>query len=110
MAEITSASRDQSAEIENLGAALSQMDQTAQQNAALVEEAAAASASLQDEAANLARLVGAFRVGDVPTARPVPASASAPVTRAQARPASAPKRLGSRNGAAVSAGDGWEEF
>jgi methyl-accepting chemotaxis protein len=110
MAEITGASRDQSAEIENLGAALSQMDQTAQQNAALVEEAAAASASLQDEAANLARLVGAFRVGDVPTARPVPASASAPVTRAQARPASAPKRLGSRNGGAVSAGDGWEEF
>lgn len=40
------------------------MDQVTQQNAALVEEAAAAAASLQEQAARLRDAVGAFRIGE----------------------------------------------
>lgn len=41
---------------------MSQMDQVSQQNAALVEQAAAAAASLEEQADGLRRAVGAFRV------------------------------------------------
>jgi methyl-accepting chemotaxis protein len=56
VAEISAASREQSAGIEEVNRAITQMDQVTQQNAALVEEAAAA-ASMQDQAAQLAQLV-----------------------------------------------------
>jgi methyl-accepting chemotaxis protein len=48
--EITSASLEQSSGIEQVNQAIGQMDQVTQQNAALVEEAAAAAASLHDQA------------------------------------------------------------
>ena len=57
MGEITSASLEQTAGIEQINEAVSQMDQVTQQNAALVEEAAAASASMQEQAARLAEAV-----------------------------------------------------
>ena len=62
MAEITAASNEQSAGIEQVNQAISQMDQVTQQNAALVEEAAAAAGSMQEQAATLAGVVGAFRL------------------------------------------------
>jgi methyl-accepting chemotaxis protein len=62
--EITTASREQSTGIEQVGQAITQMDDVTQQNAALVEEAAAASASLQSQASNLARLVAFFRLSE----------------------------------------------
>jgi methyl-accepting chemotaxis protein-1 (serine sensor receptor) len=62
MGEIMSASEEQSAGIQLINGAIVQMDQVTQQNAALVEEAAAAAESLQDQARTLAALVGSFRV------------------------------------------------
>ncbi|MDS0808821.1 hypothetical protein NUV28_38970, partial [Burkholderia cenocepacia] len=47
-----------------VGRRVTQMDQVTQQNAALVEEAAAAAASLQEQAARLRDAVGAFRVAN----------------------------------------------
>jgi methyl-accepting chemotaxis protein len=47
--------------------AIAQMDQVTQQNAALVEEAAAAAASLQDQASRLVEAVGVFRMDDAST-------------------------------------------
>ena len=63
MAEIASASAEQTTGIEQVNEAIVQMDGVTQQNAALVEEAAAAAASLQDQAAQLAQLVSVFNVG-----------------------------------------------
>jgi methyl-accepting chemotaxis protein len=68
MGEITAASTEQTAGIDEINRAVAQMDSVTQQNAALVEEAAAASESMQDQAAELARLVSAFKVGTAQTA------------------------------------------
>ncbi len=62
MSEIMSASREQSTGIEQVNQAISQMDQVTQQNAALVEEAAAASQSLRDQAEKLAQVVSVFKL------------------------------------------------
>ena len=60
--EISLASQEQSAGIEQVNMAITQMDQVTQQNAALVEEAAAAAASMQEQAASLVKSVGVFRI------------------------------------------------
>jgi methyl-accepting chemotaxis protein len=62
MSEIMAAGTEQSSGIEQINNAVAQMDETTQQNAALVEEAAAATASLQDQALALSELVGTFRL------------------------------------------------
>jgi uncharacterized phage infection (PIP) family protein YhgE len=62
MGEITAASREQSEGIEQVNQAINQMDQVTQQNAALVEEAAAAATSLQEQAAGLAEVVQVFKL------------------------------------------------
>ncbi|MEO6148415.1 MAG: methyl-accepting chemotaxis protein, partial [Sulfuriferula sp.] len=62
MGEITSASQEQTSGIEQINQAVSQMDEVTQQNAALVEEAAAASESLQGQAGHLAQVVSIFRL------------------------------------------------
>ena len=62
MGEITSASAQQSQGIEGVNQAVAQMDQATQQNAALVEEAAAAAGSLQSQAMSLAAVVSTFRL------------------------------------------------
>jgi methyl-accepting chemotaxis protein len=64
MGEIAAASEEQASGITQVGRAVTQMDQVTQQNAALVEEAAAAAASLQEQAGRLRGAIGAFRVGD----------------------------------------------
>jgi methyl-accepting chemotaxis protein len=61
MGEISAASTEQSQGIEQVNRAITQMDETTQQNAALVEEAAAAAESLQDQAASLSQAVAVFR-------------------------------------------------
>ena len=76
MGEITAASAEQSAGIEQVNQAIAQMDQVTQQNASLVEEAAAAAASLQHQAANLAQVVSVFKLG---------IRANAPVSRREPR-------------------------
>ncbi|MCP1575395.1 methyl-accepting chemotaxis protein [Herbaspirillum rubrisubalbicans] len=60
--EISAAGQEQSTGIEQVNLAIVQMDQVTQQNAALVEQAAAAAQSLQDQAAQLARLVSVFKL------------------------------------------------
>ncbi|RRO12380.1 methyl-accepting chemotaxis protein [Pectobacterium aquaticum] len=62
VAEISSASAEQSTGVDQVGIAVNQMDQTTQQNAALVEESAAAALSLQDQADLLVRAVSVFKV------------------------------------------------
>lgn len=62
MGEISAASGEQSDGIEQVNQAITQMDQVTQQNAALVEEAAAAAESMQVQAANLTQLVSVFKV------------------------------------------------
>ena len=63
MSEISVASREQSAGIETINRAIEQMDGTTQQNAALVEQAAAASQSLRDQSLKLTEAVKVFRLG-----------------------------------------------
>jgi len=62
MGEITAASIEQSQGVEEINAAITQMDDVTQQNAALVEEAAAAAESLEDQAGQLASMMSAFRL------------------------------------------------
>ncbi|WP_313619960.1 methyl-accepting chemotaxis protein [Achromobacter sp.] len=98
MGEISAASEEQSSGIDQVNRAVSQMDEVTQQNAALVEEAAAAAGSLQEQAQRLAEAVSVFKInaGEVievparqlaqqhrPAARvAAPAPASAPAASA----------------------------
>lgn len=60
--EISQASAEQSSGIAQVGQAVAQMDQTTQQNAALVEEAAAAATTLRDQAMALERAIARYRI------------------------------------------------
>jgi methyl-accepting chemotaxis protein len=62
MADIQSASNEQTLGISQINEAIRQMDNNTQQNAALVEQAAAAAGSMQTQAANLAQAVGVFKL------------------------------------------------
>ncbi len=62
VSEISSASHEQSAGIDQIGQAITHIDEVTQQNAALVEQAAAAAKSLQEQAGQLNELVSSFRL------------------------------------------------
>ncbi|CAM2192981.1 methyl-accepting chemotaxis protein I, serine sensor receptor [Paraburkholderia kururiensis] len=64
MGEIAAASEEQSGGIDQVARAVTQMDEVTQQNAALVEEAAAAAQSLEDQAAKLRQAVAVFQVDE----------------------------------------------
>ncbi len=66
MGEITAASQEQTSGIEQVNLAISQMDQGTQQNAALVEQAAAAAGALREQAGSLSHAVGVFRLDAEP--------------------------------------------
>jgi methyl-accepting chemotaxis protein len=72
MGEITSASVEQSSGIEQVNQAIGHMDEVTQQNAALVEEAAAAAASLHDQADALTAIVSVFKMEATPARRASP--------------------------------------
>jgi methyl-accepting chemotaxis protein len=80
VAEIAAASREQAGGIEQVNRAILQMDQVTQQNAALVEQTAAASHAMGDQAGELQRLMGFFKLGadETPAAAPEPVAFSAP--------------------------------
>jgi methyl-accepting chemotaxis protein len=80
MGEIAAASDEQSKGIDQVGQAVTQMDEVTQQNAALVEQAAAAAQSLDDQAAKLKTAVATFRLGNGNAS--APALARAPAQRA----------------------------
>ena len=117
MAEISAASQEQTSGIEQINQAISQMDNVTQQNAGLVEEAAAASEALQTQAARLAELVSVFRLGNrapaaAPAAPATPVRAAKPVATLTApKPAPVVKPAPARAPAkAAAAADEWEEF
>jgi len=62
--EITAASSEQAGGISQIHSAVNQLDQMTQQNAALVEQSAAAAESLKDQAARLSQVIAMFRTGD----------------------------------------------
>lgn len=66
MGEINRASQDQSLGIDQINQAVGQMDQVTQQNAALVEESAAASQALEQQAQSLVHAVSVFKMADAP--------------------------------------------
>ncbi|TCJ17148.1 PAS domain-containing protein [Parasulfuritortus cantonensis] len=104
MGEITAASVEQSQGIGQVNTAVTQMDEMTQQNAALVEEAAAAAESLQDQANGLAEAVAVFRVAATGkravAAKAAPARLAAPAAKPAAR---LPKPAASDDGE-------WQEF
>ncbi len=124
MNEITAASQEQSSGIEEVNRAIGQMDEMTQQNAALVEQAAAAAASMQEQAVQLAQAVSVFKLeGDGQGTAAWTAAVAAPAAKpAATRSAVAPTALSapgrqvappvaSRPTPAVLAGnDDWEEF
>ncbi|MCP3714614.1 methyl-accepting chemotaxis protein [Paraburkholderia sp. CNPSo 3281] len=94
MGEIAAASQEQSGGIDQVARAVTQMDEVTQQNAALVEEAAAAAQSLEDQAGRLREAVAVFNLedaaGGAAQVKPAPAAArAASASRAVTRPASA---------------------
>jgi methyl-accepting chemotaxis protein len=64
MSEILAASSEQSSGIDQVGQAITEMDHATQQNAALVEEAAAAAQSMEEMASKLSQSVSVFRLAD----------------------------------------------
>ncbi len=117
MNEISSASAEQTSGIEQINQAIMQMDQVTQQNAALVEEAAAAAASLQYQAGNLAQVISVFNTGDMqapePSLAPKHPGQVAPVVVAQpsrprpSRNTNPPKHVAK---APATTESEWEEF
>ena len=109
MADISAASQEQSSGIEQVNQAVVQMDETTQQNAALVEEASAAARSMEEQANLLAEAVSVFRTGAVTAAaavRPALAAVAASVAPVR-RPVVLSPRI--EPTLAANAG-GWEEF
>ena len=107
MAEISHASAEQTAGIEQVNQAIGQMDAVTQQNSALVEQATAASAALNEEANALAQVVSVFKLGTESRASVTPPVASGrarPGRGAVARPAPPQRKIASSKSHA----DDWE--
>ena len=85
IAEISAASQEQSAGIEQVNTAVTQMDKITQQNAALVEQAAAAAKSMEEQTASLAEMVAGFTLveDEAPARMPArrPTASAAPDVR-----------------------------
>jgi methyl-accepting chemotaxis protein len=126
IADIAASAQEQAIGLDQVNAAVNQMDQVTQKNAAMVEESTAASHTLAHEADELAKLMTHFHVGKAaedplrrelekaaPHAFRKPAAASAPSTRANAEPLRQPAARAVAGGARL-AGSGdandWEEF
>jgi methyl-accepting chemotaxis protein len=108
VAEIASASQEQASGIDQVNKAVSQMDEMTQQNAALVEEAAASSEAMTDQARNMNDMMAFFNVGDHVADQLAPPRSAAPAAprptrQAASRPAPARPR-------ADSSDSEWEEF
>ncbi|MET0962690.1 MAG: methyl-accepting chemotaxis protein [Noviherbaspirillum sp.] len=119
MADIAAATSEQSVGIEQVNQAVGQMDKVTQQNAALVEEAAAAAQSLQDQAVSLAQAVSFFQLHGSQHTVTAPASASPallprqPHARAMAGPGAARKlaaQVPARAAPAARSAENWSEF
>ena len=122
--EITSSSTEQRDGINQVNQAVNNLDQMTQQNAALVEESAAAAAALRDQAQRLAEVVSVFNVGHSTsaaappyrapaaapaTARPLAQPPAKPAARLTAAPAHVVKASTKPKAVAADNGD-WESF
>ncbi|WP_256777581.1 MULTISPECIES: methyl-accepting chemotaxis protein [unclassified Stenotrophomonas] len=113
MAEISAASQEQSAGIEQVNQTITQMDETTQQNAALVEEATAAARSMEEQAGHLTDAVSLFKLDgqSAPSASAAVVAARAPAAAVpRPRQAAAPvRRTAVREPVLANEGD-WQEF
>jgi methyl-accepting chemotaxis protein len=114
MSEISAASIEQTSGIEQVNQAIGQMDEVTQQNAALVEQAAANAESLEEQAQNLSGTVSGFKLDDsfgiVSSGAPVKAGHSfkpAPPSRTVIGKSAAATRPKAQMTASH---DEWEEF
>ncbi|MFM0674369.1 methyl-accepting chemotaxis protein [Paraburkholderia sediminicola] len=139
MGEIAAASEEQSSGIDQVARAVTQMDEVTQQNAALVEEAAAAASSLEDQAGKLRTAVAVFqleeggykapvtappkraatplrsvvarKVSHARAAQPAPqAAAATKAPAATAQPAAAPARAPAKAITTAGSDQDWETF
>ncbi|MCD1264896.1 chemotaxis protein [Shinella sumterensis] len=113
--QISSSASEQAVGLKEINAAVNQMDQVTQQNAAMVEETTAASMALNDEAQTLKSLVARFRSGSAVTASVQPVQQAARPQVQPQRAAYQPARTASRpvpqvSGNTALAQDDWEEF
>jgi methyl-accepting chemotaxis protein len=123
MDAIATSSREQSVGLNEVNTAVNQMDQVTQQNAAMVEEANAAGATLASEANRLRELIGQFDLGrgsSTPAAA-LRSTASVMAARPTHAPAASPARGmvgkiaeafggGKASAAAATSTESWEEF
>ncbi len=103
MSEIRTASVEQTSGIEQVNQAIGQMDDVTQQNAALVEQAAAAAESLEEQAENLSATVGRFTVDNSSVSSQSSPSAIPKVNKS-------PMPVKARPQLKMAISDEWEEF
>ncbi|MCA3850955.1 methyl-accepting chemotaxis protein [Burkholderia sp.] len=96
MGEIAAASEEQSGGIDQVARAVAQMDEVTQQNAALVEEAAAAAQSLDEQAGRLRETAAVFQLDDE-AARAVAPAAARHTSRAPSAVVAAPVQAAARD-------------
>ncbi|MBB1652183.1 methyl-accepting chemotaxis protein [Delftia sp. UME58] len=101
--EIGAATAEQADGVSQVGEAVVQLDQVTQQNAALVEESAAAAASLNAQAARLVDLVSLFKLDGVSSSVSLPASSPARSPAQSPAPAAAGSKGGQRTMASAAA-------
>jgi methyl-accepting chemotaxis protein len=122
ISEIAQSSQEQATALNQVNSAVNQMDQVTQQNAAMVEEATAASANLKSDAGELGRLVGGFQTAGetsrrlqrpqlVQVARAAPSALAAPKARTTIAAQAGRGRGGAQAALAMApAANEWEEF
>lgn len=110
--EIATASNEQRQGIEQINTAISEMDSVTQQNAALVEQSAASSSTLEHQSGDLVALVERFQVNDSAVATPAPLPAASKPTKAPTAPASEPRKekKAAPAASATAETDEWETF
>jgi methyl-accepting chemotaxis protein len=108
--EISAASSEQSIGIDQVNQAIMQMDGVTQQNASLVEESAAAAASMAQEAQALMKMVGEFKLTKADSSPLSKGKAARPATQSPAKAAPIKVAHSKYNQVPASAGSDWDEF
>jgi methyl-accepting chemotaxis protein len=116
VAELAASAKEQSTGLDEVNTAVNQMDQVTQQNAAMVEQATAASHGLSGEAQELARLIGQFRIGESVAAPVLKRAAPKVLPQKRVVATSArnvvalPRKDEAKHPAMADASEGWNEF
>jgi len=117
MDSIATSAKEQSVGLAEVNTAVNSMDQTTQQNAAMVEQSTAASSSLAMEAAKLRDLVAQFKLDGTVSIQSVALRQTAHAmvgparaTASQRQPQSSVRRAAVSDGNAAVADESWEEF